>query len=257
MGVFDEHLADWRAYTATPWARIRYAVVRRTLTDSLASLGPGPFRVLDVGGGDGLDALPLAAAGHQVTLLDPSEQMLELARQRAAAEGAGLITVVGGLDDLASLSATPFDLVLCHFVLQYREVDLVADLARLVAATRPGGLLSLIAPNPASAVLTRLLRDSPAAALAELDRDTAHTVTFDHEVRKLSVNEVEALLSRAGCRIAGRFGGRIANDLVVDDARKDDPSYFADLEALELALCDQEPFWRIGAFWQLVARRLG
>ncbi|WP_191907821.1 class I SAM-dependent methyltransferase [Nocardioides cynanchi] len=249
--AFDENQRAWADYTATPWARIRYAVVRKTLAATLAGLGPGPARILDVGGGDALDSLPLAASGHDVTVLDPSQQMLSSARDRAAAAGVRVRLLEGGIELLPELE--PFDVVLCHFVLQYRD-DLAEDLARLVAVTRPGGVLSVIAPNPASAVVTRLLRDGPAAALAELGRDTVHTVTFDRDVRKLSFAAVEEQLSSLGCPVVGRYGGRIANDLLTDDDQKLDPAFYADLERLELALCDQEPFWRTGAFWQLVAR---
>ena len=60
--AFDEHQSAWADYTASPWARLRYAVVAKTLTESLARLGPR-LRIIDVGGGDALDSLPLAAAG--------------------------------------------------------------------------------------------------------------------------------------------------------------------------------------------------
>ena len=227
-------------------------MVRKTLGESLARLGPGPLRILDVGGGDALDAMPLAAAGHDVTVLDPSEQMLSAARERAAAAGVQMQFAQAGIEDLPTPGS--FDAVLCHFVVQYRSGDdLGEDIARLVNATRPGGLVSVIAPNPASHVFTRLLREGPAQALAELERETVRTVTFDCDVRKVAFMEVEAHLESLGCAVVGRYGGRIANDLVIDDARKFDPGYYADLEQLELALCDQEPFWRTGMFWQLVA----
>lgn len=248
---FEHHHATWVEYTSSPWARIRYAVVRKSVTESLARLGDGPWRILDVGGGDALDSLPLAAAGHDVTVLDPSASMLSGARARAAAAGLEVHPIEGGIEQLPGLGA--FDLVLCHFVLQYRA-DLGSDLAALMGAARSGGLVSVIAPNPASAVLTRLLREGPAEALAELGRDTARTVTFDTEVAKLDVGTVETHLTSLGCKVVGRYGGRVANDLVTDDALKHQPGYYADLERLELALCDREPFWRIGAFWQLVAR---
>lgn len=248
----DDHHAAWTEYTASPWARIRYAVVRKTLGESLARLGPGSLRILDVGGGDALDALPLAAGGHDVTVLDPSEKMLSAGRDRAGAAGVRMQFVQAGIEDLPTLGS--FDAVLCHFVVQYRHSnDLREDLARLVKATRPGGLVSVIAPNPVSHVLTRLLREGPGQALAELDRETVRTVTFDRDVRKVGFADVEAHLESLGCSVVGRYGGRIANDLVVDDAQKFDPGYYTELEQLELALCDQEPFWRTGAFWQLVA----
>ncbi len=249
--VFDDHQRSWAEYTSSPWARIRYAVVRKTLAEALTRLGDGPLKILDVGGGDAIDSLPLAAAGHEVTVLDPSEQMLSAARAGASAADLSLRLVQGGIEELADTGS--FDAVLCHFVLQYRD-DLAADLARLVGAARPGGLLSVIAPNPASMVTTRLLREGPAEAIAELGRDTVRTVTFGCDVRKIPFGVVESHLESLRCTVVGRYGGRIANDLVTDDARKHDPDFYADLERLELALCDQEPFWRTGAFWQLVGQ---
>ena len=41
---------------------------------------------------------------------------------------------------------------------------------------------------------------------------------------------------------------------MTDDARKHEPEFFEALRRLELALCDKEPYWRMGAFWQLVAQ---
>lgn len=104
---FDDHQAAWAEYTASPWARIRYAVVRKTLSESLARLGRGPLRILDVGGGDALDALPLAAGGHDVTVLDPSEQMLSVARERAAAGGVRMQFAKAGIEDVPTQRQRP------------------------------------------------------------------------------------------------------------------------------------------------------
>ncbi|MFI5625150.1 class I SAM-dependent methyltransferase [Nocardioides sp. NPDC051685] len=97
--VFSDKLARWSAYTATPWGRIRYTVVEEILRRQCAELGEG-LRILDVGGGEGMDALPLALAGHEVTILDPSESWLAEAKRRATEAGASLTTLVGGVDDL-------------------------------------------------------------------------------------------------------------------------------------------------------------
>jgi len=48
----------------------------------LEHLPPAPAPVLDVGGGAGHQSFPLAQAGYEVTLLDPSAAMLDRARQR-------------------------------------------------------------------------------------------------------------------------------------------------------------------------------
>jgi len=248
----DERLAAWQEYTAAPWGRIRYAVVAHTLARQIDRLGGGPLRILDVGGGDGLDVLPLAQPGHHVTVVDPSEAMLAAARMSATRRGVAIDARVGGIDDLTGLRE--FDLVLCHFLLQYRAPG-TADLAALLGTVRRGGLLSIVAPNPASRVLSALVRTGPADALASLGAESERSVTFDTEVRKLDPEVTAAELAALGASVVARYGGRIANDLITDEDAKHDPAFYADLERLELALCDREPYLRIGMFWQLVARR--
>ena len=249
--IFSDQLAAWRSYVDSPWGRIRYRVVRETLRREAARLGSG-LRILDVGGGDGMDAVPLAQDGHHVTILDQSARWLTQARSRAAAAGAHLDTVLGDLDDPPALGA--FDMVLCHFVLQYRP-PASDDVRHLAAFTRSGGTVSVMLPNPATMVLRQLILHSPAAALRELGASTAHAMTFDHDVRKISADTMEATLRDNGLPVVRRYAARIANDLIAANDPKYDPTYFEALLDLELALCDQEPFVRIGGMYQLISTK--
>lgn len=253
---FAEHLEQWRSWTESPWGRLRFAVVRRTLSWQVDALGGGPLRILDVGGGDGLDSLPLALDGHTVTVLDPSEGMLREAEASAERHRVGdrLRVATGSIDHLEALVGGGFDLVLCHFLLQYRPRGL-DDLRTLFSALRPGGRLSVAAPNPAGLVLSRLVREGPAAAAAELDRDFTETKSFQRVVRKIGFDEMREDMAAAGLEVVAQYGGRCVNDLLVDDAAKYDPGFYAELERLELALCDREPFKRTAQFWQLVGER--
>lgn len=257
--TFDQRLAQWQAWCEAPWGRLRFAVVQETLRRQTDALGgaDGGLRVLDVGGGDGRDALPLAQAGHHVTVLDPAPSWLTEARRRAAAAGAAdrLTTIEGSIDDLSAVGGD-YDLVLCHFVLHYRPAEVDAgDLERLAATLRPGGRLSVMAPNAAARVIMRLTREGPDAALAELESDAFESATFATTGRRVTTEETEAALTRLGMTPVGRYAARVVNDYVADDALKTDPDYYASLERLELALCDQEPFVRLGALWQVVAER--
>lgn len=248
--LFNDKLEAWRAYVDAPWARIRYAVVAEVLRRHAEALGH-QLRVLDVGGGDGMDALPLARAGHEVTIVDPSVRWLAEAESRAGAEGIPLATVVGGLDDLPD---GEWDLVLCHFVLRYRPAG-ADDVSTLAARLRPGGRLSVVDTNPAGRVLRHLVTGGPDAALTELAAERASVELFSTDARKVESEAVLAEATAAGLGLVGRYGNRIANDLLLDDAAKQRPDYFERLLALELQLCDREPFCRIGASWQLVLTR--
>jgi len=232
--------------------------VRETTARAIASL-PGRLRVLDVGGGDGADSLPLAEDGHDVTVLDFAPELLAQAQRAAETRGvADRVQVVrADLDDLApgdQLLGT-FDVVLCHNVLHYRA-DVPATVRFLASLARPGGVLSVMAPNPAMDVLSAAVRrQDPVRALAVLDSPTVHSETFDHPMRRLEAAEVEQALADAGCALEHRFGIRCVMDLIADDERKSDAGFYGQLLDLELQLCEREPYWRTARFWQLTARR--
>lgn len=203
--VFSEKLAQWREYTETPWARIRYGVVGEVLRRQADHLGDR-LRVLDVGGGDGMDALPLAGAGHEVTIVDPSEAWLAEARRRADEAGVEIATIVGGLDDLP---VGEWDLVMCHFVLRYRSAE-AGDVAALARRVRAGGRLSIMEVNPAGRVLRELLNRGPAAARAELRAERAAVETFGTDARKVEVEAAERTERPEGPSPSGRLGPRAA-----------------------------------------------
>src|SRR6202012_2191210 len=92
------------------------------LAECLAGLPPQ--RVLDVGCGQGTQALLLARRGHLVTGLDSSAQLLGDFRSALAAEAAGVggrvRLVQGEAEAITDLFApSSFDAVLCQGVLMY------------------------------------------------------------------------------------------------------------------------------------------
>jgi ribonuclease HI/2-polyprenyl-3-methyl-5-hydroxy-6-metoxy-1,4-benzoquinol methylase len=290
---FGSHDEQWAAWQDEPWGRLRYRIVAHVLQgvcrDLQQNTGRTRLRVLDVGGGDGMDAVPLALAGHDVTVLDSSPTLLRRARERARREGVSLRLVEADLAQLGRVVAARqgtalsaqgtglpaqgtglpaqgtavleqvraggYDLVLCHFVLGYCDdpAATVVDLARLVG---PVGALSLAAVNPASEVVLSMVRRSdPAAALAALDAPTAHSVTFGAEIRLLSADQVAMMVRDNGFGTTRRFGIRCLTDYMTDDDRKGEPEVYGQLEALELAVHDQEPFVAMARMWHLVATR--
>jgi 2-polyprenyl-3-methyl-5-hydroxy-6-metoxy-1,4-benzoquinol methylase len=137
----------------------------------------GRLRVLDVGGGSGIFAVPLATLGHEVTVVDPSADALATLARRAGNAGVGGdVRGVQGDGDLLhevlpALGESGYDLALCHFVLEVVD-DPAVTIREIAGALRPGGQVSVATVNRAGAVLARALSGHPVEALALLeDRD--------------------------------------------------------------------------------------
>jgi S-adenosylmethionine-dependent methyltransferase len=258
---FDDAARGWLQWQETPWGRLRYRLVEHSLATAAEGIGPG-CRVLDVGGGDGGDSLALAARGHEVTILDNSPALLALAEEKAVAVGLEhkLKTVRADLGDLVAGTQpagleTDYDLVLCHNVVQYTP-DTAETVGAVARTARAGGTVSLLAPNPAMDVLAAAVRGGdPVGALVLLGADTVRSQTFDHDMRRVERREAESALLEHGCAVTHRFGVRCVIDLIPDDERKHDEDFLAELERLELALCDQEAFQHTARFWHLLAVR--
>jgi len=108
---------------------------------------PG-MRVLDVACGTGNTALPEARAGAVVTGVDIAPNLLEQARERAAAEGLAIAFDEGDAEQLRYDDAS-FDAVVTMFGAMFapRYKLVASEMARVL---KPGGLLAMANWNPAS-----------------------------------------------------------------------------------------------------------
>ncbi|WP_313740943.1 methyltransferase [Pseudomonas sp.] len=133
---------------------IRLAVLQADLTEALPAR---PLRVLDIGAGLGHMALWLAQNGHEVTLAEPAAPMLEGARQRFADAGQTATFVQAPWQTLGEHVQAPYDLVLCHAVLEWlaEPQDILPTLHRLCA---PDGHLSLAFYNRDALVYRNLVK---------------------------------------------------------------------------------------------------
>ncbi|MFE7514239.1 class I SAM-dependent methyltransferase [Streptomyces sp. NPDC057540] len=256
---FDSAIATWQEWQEAPWGRLRYTLAEANLLRDLdEEAGGGPLRILDLAGGDGGDAMRLAARGHHVTVVDVAPAMLAAAEARAAErELSDRVTCVRA--DVRALPADiatgGFDVVLCHNLLQYVD-DVPGTLATALAPLREGGLFSVMAINRHSAALNVAVRSlDPAAALAALDRDLLRNEMFDSELTLHTAEEIIPLLVDLGCRHVRHYGIRSFCDYLTDDARKYDPEYYADLERLELATTARSPYMHTARLFQLTARK--
>ncbi|WP_369254301.1 class I SAM-dependent methyltransferase [Geodermatophilus amargosae] len=239
---------------------VRTAAVWAAL-DALAG-GGTPLRVLDVGGGSGVFAVPLARLGHQVTVVDPSADALATLGRRATTAGVGdrVRGLQGDGDLLHELplaeggsdggSDGGYDLALCHAVLEVVD-DPVTTLGEITRALRPGGQVSVATANRAGAVLARALSGHPKEALALLeDRDPAPSRARPAR-RRFTPEDLLALLRNAGLEPAEWRGVAVVADLL-------DANSGADPEAvrrLELALAGTSPYRDVATGLHVLATR--
>jgi SAM-dependent methyltransferase len=112
----------------------------RFVVEELHGLPPG--RALDLGSGEGRNAVWLAERGWQLTAVDFSPVALAKARRLAQARGGTVDWVLADLRGYQPESAT-YDLVLVAY-LHLPSVERAAVLAGAAAALAPGGTLLVI-----------------------------------------------------------------------------------------------------------------
>lgn len=198
-------------------------VVARTLrveiTAARARRGGAPPRVLDVGGGSGTWAVPLAADGCEVTVVDSSANALAVLRNRARDAGVadGVRAVQGDVDALADAVAdAEADLVLGHGLLEY--VDDPPEACRALAASAaPGAAVSLLVTGRFAAVLSRVVAGRLVEAHRVLVDPSGRWGPHDPLRRRMDVEEIRTLVEADGQLTVERVQGhRVLADLVPD-----------------------------------------
>jgi S-adenosylmethionine-dependent methyltransferase len=219
--------------TRTP----RTAVVWDALHDLATTAGTGehPLDVIDVGGGTGGFAVPLARLGHRVTVVDPSPDALAALQRRAGEAGIEVRAVQGDAAGLLDVvEAASADLVLCHGVLEHVD-DPVPAAAALAAVLRPGGTLSLLVASRNAVVLARAVAGRFAEARHALDDPDGRWGPGDPLPRRFTEPVLAALLDTAGLRVEAVHGVRTVADLVPGALVDGEPGAAEALVELETA----------------------
>lgn len=237
-----------------PHAAPRTAVVWAVLRQELRRRAGQTLTVLDVGGGTGGFAVPLAEAGHHVTVVDANPDALAALTRRAAEAGVAdrVRALQGDGDALADLvEPAGVDLVLCHAVLEV--VDEPATVVTSIAtALRPGGAASVLVANRAAAVLSRAMNGHLKVAAALAGDPQGRGGERDTLRRRYDATTAADLLTGAGLRVEQTHGVRVLADLVPAAAAETDPQALLDLE---LAVAAHPPYRDIAAQLHLFARR--
>lgn len=218
------------------------------------------LRVLDVGTGQGTQALRLARAGHRVTGLESDPAMLAAARAALAEEPAGIQDRVeliegDGRDTGVHFLPGAFDVVLCHGVLMYvPEPDpVLAGLARVLA---PGGLLSLLVRNADALALRPGLSGDWDTALAAFDSPD-YTNRIGLKVRADRLAALTATLDGIGAPLETWYGVRVFTDIAADDVPPPSAGELERLLAAEDRAGRTDPYRAVAALLHLCGVRGG
>jgi S-adenosylmethionine-dependent methyltransferase len=227
----------------------------------LEHLPPPPATVLDVGGGAGHQSFPLAEAGYDVTLLDPSPAMLGKAQQRLQrlpAEAQQRVTLLqaDGENAAEAVNGRRFAAVLCHGVLGYLEQPepLVNQLCRCAAAD---GVVSIMTGNAKAAAVRPALERRWDDALAAFDARSEIGV-LGVPGRADTVEELSELIRSRGVEPLRWYGVWLFVDWLEFSGAKLDPSdsqQVAATAAVELEASRRDPYRQLSRVFHLLGRK--
>ncbi len=202
---FTGHEERWQARLGKLRDVVRQELVARQLT---AELRPPPVRIIDLGCGQGTQALALARRGYEVTGVDASAELLARFERDLAAEPAEVRARVrverGLIEDWAERSGVSrAEAVLCHGVLMY-AADPDPLLRAVAGLTAPGGMASLLVRNGDGLAMRPGLLGNWAAC-AEALSISGGSVTY---ANRIGVTARADRLADLTARLAGSRAGR-------------------------------------------------
>jgi ubiquinone/menaquinone biosynthesis C-methylase UbiE len=221
----------------------------------LENLPPPPATVLDLGGGAGHQSFPLAQAGYEVTLLDPSAAMLDKARERlellpAAAQRRVTLVQAKGEEAEAALGGRRFDGVLCHGVIGYLEEPepVIEQLCRIASIMTGNAHTTAVQP-----AMERRWED----ALAAFDQRSGIGV-LGVRGRADTVEEMSDLIERHGVKAERWYGVWLFVDWLEFGGANLDPTNTEQVmatAAVELEASRRDPYRQMSRVFHLLGRK--
>jgi S-adenosylmethionine-dependent methyltransferase len=254
--IFDNHMASFAEHQDTPWSKLRYIIAAANIERHIPKKH---LQILDAGGGTGVEAISLANIGHNVTLVDYSAEMIKEANNKYKKFiGTGNIDFIQG--DLKNVQEIfpkkKYDLILCHNVLQYIEnvEEIILALSKVI---HEKGYISIICMNKYSEPLRRAIQDENVeTAFAALDEKTIDSLVFNTPMKARTAQELFEPIKNAGLSIVGEYGIRCVTDYITNNEIKKDPSFFMNLQKLEMAMSDKYPYYLLARSFQIIAQKI-
>jgi len=244
---------SWQARLGKLRDVVRQELVARQLEPELPS---APARVIDLGCGQGTQALRLARRGYHVTGVDASADLLGRFERDLAAEPAAVrdrVRVERGLiEDYPERAGwSRFPVVLCHGVLMYAE-DPAPVLRAIAELAAPGGAVSLLVRNgDALAMRPGLLGDWAACRSAFGTDRYQNRIGLSARADRRA--DLTARLAGHGLKVTAWYGVRVFTDTADDAAAP--PADLAALLDCEERAGRTDPYRQVAALLHVIARK--
>lgn len=238
---------------------IRLAVLRRDIQAIIPTLSKQidrPLRILDMGAGLAQISIELSLQGHDVVINDISKEMISKAQYHAQqlSQNTNLTPNItwhiGSYQSLSNELKKPFDMILCHALIEWLEVPkYIMDFADDWLVKE--GILSLCFYNPASFIYRNLIMGNfKVLENPRFKADTKKSLTPNHPVAS---EEVIAWLDEYRYDIVEQTGIRVFHDYVME--KRGGNANSKDIIEMELKYSKQEPFKRLGRYLHILAKK--
>jgi 2-polyprenyl-3-methyl-5-hydroxy-6-metoxy-1,4-benzoquinol methylase len=257
---FQTEAEKYAAYLETPEGRLRLDLPFANLREFLPMPSEqSPLCALDLGCGTGANGLRLARLGFQVTLLDSSPAMLDIAK-RAAQESQIAEKIEakhGDADQLVNLfQVGTFDVILCHNVLEFVENPGAVLYAAARALRNASAMLSVLVRNRAGEVLkSAIVSGDLAAADHNLTDEWGSEALYGGKVRLFTPGTTRAMLKEASLEVVAERGVRVLSDYL--SPRVSLSAEYERIFALERKLGRRPDFAAVARYTHYLARRKG
>lgn len=227
----------------TSKGKIRFEVLKADLTSLINN--EHTLNVIDIGGGQGQLALEFAKAGHNVTIVDVSQAMLDTAAENA--QKLGLTNVRCINKPLQELSGdNRYDVVMCHAVFEWLT-DPQSAFAKLNELKAKHGHISLMFYNQAGQVLSNLVYGNFPYIKAGMK---AKKVVKLNPQSALKQETVISWVNQHGLKINTKSGVRCFHDYMRDITKWQED--FDGILEMELSYRHQSPYCDIARYIHLL-----
>jgi len=247
---FDKHSQRFKKNIYdTDKGRLRLRLVSDDLLNNTPVLSDGKkLNILDAGCGMGQISLLLAKQGHQLTLCDISNDMLDIAQANFAEEGLSASYINSSVQDLNEQHHQQYDLVVFHAVLEWLEQP-EAVISSLKRCLKPGGYLSLMFYNRNSIIFYNILKGNFRKIVKQDFKGHPGGLT---PINPINPDELNQWLDKASFEVIKKTGIRVFYDYLTKELKNS--RSFEDVLQMEKTYAAEPTFNMIGRYIHYICR---